>query len=166
MFLLDQLSYRFTDYSVRGAFSNVTHLHLVFRPSQVPVQPISSLTPRLTHFILDADVPRAESMLLFLRDVRAFLSSRSSPLVRLVVRTVRVTGGVEARSLRSNVTELAEMMKDTRLCIDDSGEAREHTHNSLRALMRHDVRASEVLFHQGVPCYNPSPFPPSQPELS
>ncbi|KZV91697.1 hypothetical protein EXIGLDRAFT_836910 [Exidia glandulosa HHB12029] len=159
VFLLDRASYRFTDYAVRGAFANVTHLHLVFRPSQVAAQPISSLTPRLTHFVLDADVPREEDMLLFIRDVRNFLL-RSSPLQRLVVRTVRVAGGVKAAGLKANVAELAEMMKDRRLCIDDSGEAREHTHDSLRMLMRQDVRADQALFEEGAPCWNPPPSDP------
>lgn len=155
VFLLDRASYRFTDYAVRGAFAFVTHLHLVFRPAQVPAQPISSLTPRLTHFVLDADVPRAEDLLLFTRDVRAFLS-RAAPLARLVVRTVRVPGGVKADGLKASVAELAAMLKDRRLCIDDSGEAQEHTHDSLRMLMRHDVRADEALFAEGTPCWDPA----------
>lgn len=159
VFLLDRASYRYTDYAVRGSFAAVTHLHLVFRPAQVPAQPISSLTPRLTHLILDADVPRAEDLLLFMRDVQAFLLARLPSLKRVVVRTVRTPGGVEADGLRASVRQVAGMLRDPRLCIDDRAEAREHTHERMRLLVRQDVRAEEALFDEGVQCWPPPDAP-------
>ncbi|EJD40247.1 hypothetical protein AURDEDRAFT_153601 [Auricularia subglabra TFB-10046 SS5] len=155
VFLLDRASYRYTDYAVRGSFAAVTHLHLVFRPAQVPAQPISSLTPRLTHLILDADVPRSEDLLLFMRDVQSFMLARLPGLKRVVVRTVRTPGGVESDGLRAAVQQVARMLRDPRLCIDDRAEAREHTHERMRLLVRQDVRAEEALFEEGVQCWSP-----------